>query len=232
MRDLVANNRRGSVLARQVLAQARAGRQMLVCAESCTGGLVSAALSAIPGASDVFAGGFVTYSNALKTRLLGVSETLLAAHGAVSSPVAQAMAHGAIAVSGATLGVSLTGIAGPGGGSAQKPVGLVFIGIAWRKPADTMPAGNLAPAQRLQESGRQDLSRHDLAQPANALQQSALQESMLHETPSISQAVSTPFQILTQSEAFYFDPALGRAGIRRAAVLAALSLLDTRLRAL
>ncbi|KPQ08295.1 MAG: putative protein (competence- and mitomycin-induced) [Rhodobacteraceae bacterium HLUCCA12] len=102
---------------------------MLATAESCTGGMIAAALTAAPGSSDIFAGGFVTYSNAMKTTALGVPAALIAAHGAVSEPVARAMAEGALAQSGATLAVSVTGIAGPGG-SEFKPEGRVCFGLA------------------------------------------------------------------------------------------------------
>ncbi len=102
----------------------------LATAESCTGGLIAAALTAIPGSSATLLAGYVTYSNAAKARMLGVPEPMLAAHGAVSEPVAQAMAEGALRDSGADLALSCTGIAGPGGGSAAKPVGLVFIACA------------------------------------------------------------------------------------------------------
>lgn len=101
-------------------------------AKSCTGGLVAAALTAIPGSSDVVDRGFVTYSNAAKTEMLGVPAPLIAAHGAVSEPVARAMAEGAIAHSDADVAVAITGIAGPGGGSDAKPVGLVHFAAARR----------------------------------------------------------------------------------------------------
>ena len=101
-------------------------------AESCTGGLIAAALTQIPGASDVFLGGYVTYSNAAKARDLSVPERLIAAHGAVSAEVAMAMAEGAVDVSGADIGIAVTGIAGPGGATPTKPVGLVYIAVARR----------------------------------------------------------------------------------------------------
>lgn len=107
-------------------------RMLLATAESCTGGMIAAALTARPGASDVFACGFVTYTDASKTALLGVPADLLALHGAVSAPVAQAMAEGTLRHSGADIAVSVTGIAGPGGATPSKPVGLVFIGVALR----------------------------------------------------------------------------------------------------
>ncbi|MDA8869817.1 CinA family protein [Rhizobiaceae bacterium] len=116
--------------AADVLAACRARGWTLCTAESCTGGLIAAALTDVAGSSDVFQCGFVTYSNAAKTRMIGVSAALLDTHGAVSEPVAEAMALGALAASGTDLAVSVTGIAGPGGGSAEKPVGLVFIAVA------------------------------------------------------------------------------------------------------
>jgi nicotinamide-nucleotide amidase len=104
----------------------------LVTAESCTGGLVAGVLTEIAGSSDVVERGFVTYSNAAKMEVLGVPEALLAEHGAVSEPVARAMAEGALAHSRADIAVSVTGITGPGGGSAAKPVGLVHVAAARR----------------------------------------------------------------------------------------------------
>ena len=117
-------------LARAVLDRARARGVTVATAESCTGGLVAGALTAIAGSSDVVAGGLVTYSNAAKTELLGVDAGLIAEVGAVSEPVAQAMALGAVRRLGAGLAVAVTGIAGPGGGSANKPVGLVCFASA------------------------------------------------------------------------------------------------------
>lgn len=101
-------------------------------AESCTGGLVGATLTAIPGSSATVLAGYITYSNAAKTRLLGVPESMLTEFGAVSEPVAKAMAEGALEDAEADLAVSLTGIAGPGGATPGKPVGLVHIGVARR----------------------------------------------------------------------------------------------------
>ena len=104
----------------------------LATAESCTGGLIAACLTEVPGSSDVFERGFVTYSNRAKTELLGVPEEMIDTHGAVSPEVAGAMAEGALAHSPADLAVAVTGIAGPGGGSPDKPVGLVIIAAARR----------------------------------------------------------------------------------------------------
>lgn len=101
-------------------------------AESCTGGLVAAALTEAAGSSDVFEAGFVTYSNNAKTALLGVGADLIATCGAVSIPVARAMAQGALTRTGADVAVAITGIAGPGGGSEHKPVGTVVFGRAIR----------------------------------------------------------------------------------------------------
>lgn len=117
-------------MAAAVIAVATDRGLTLATAESCTGGLVAAALTAIPGSSAVVDRGFVTYSNAAKTALLGVSTDLIERNGAVSEPVARAMADGARDRSGVDLTVSITGIAGPGGGSTDKPVGLVHFGCA------------------------------------------------------------------------------------------------------
>lgn len=105
---------------------------MLATAESCTGGLLAGTMTARPGASAVFDRGFITYSNEAKAEMLGVSTETLEEFGAVSAPVARAMATGALKHSHAGLAVSVTGIAGPGGGSPEKPVGLVFIGHAFK----------------------------------------------------------------------------------------------------
>lgn len=117
-------------LAKAVVARAQARGMMLATAESCTGGLVAALLTSVAGSSAVLEQGAVTYSNAAKTRMLDVPAALIEAHGAVSQPVAEAMAAGARARAGVDLAVSITGIAGPGGGSAEKPVGLVHFGLA------------------------------------------------------------------------------------------------------
>ncbi|WP_083811550.1 CinA family protein, partial [Asticcacaulis biprosthecium] len=99
--------------------------------ESCTGGLIAAALTSVAGSSQVFETGLITYSNAAKTALAGVPEVLLIAHGAVSLEVAAAMADGARTAANADLALSVTGIAGPGGGSAEKPVGMVCFGLSY-----------------------------------------------------------------------------------------------------
>ena len=119
-------------LAAQVLRACAARGWMLATAESCTGGMVAAALTDIPGSSTVVERGFVTYSNAAKAECLHVPMALIETHGAVSEPVARAMATGALAHSRADPAVSVTGIAGPGGGSAGKPEGLVHFACARR----------------------------------------------------------------------------------------------------
>ena len=105
-------------------------KRQVATAESCTGGLIMAALTEIPGSSDVVDRGFVTYSNAAKTAMLGVSQAMIEAHGSVSKAVALAMAEGALARSNAQVAIAVTGVAGPGGGTPAKPVGTVWIGVA------------------------------------------------------------------------------------------------------
>jgi nicotinamide-nucleotide amidase len=135
-------------LARQVIDRAAARGLKLATAESCTGGLVAGALTAIAGSSAVVECGYVTYSNAAKTTLVGVPPALIDRHGAVSEPVARAMAEGAAARLGVDVSVSITGIAGPGGGSADKPVGLVHF-------AAVGPAGVAHAEHRFGDPGRE-----------------------------------------------------------------------------
>jgi nicotinamide-nucleotide amidase len=117
-------------LASVVLELLRRRGQTLAVAESCTGGGLGAALAGVPGASDVWLGGVIAYANSVKQGLLGVPAELLQAHGAVSDPVAQAMAEGARRATGADWALAITGVAGPGGGSDAKPVGLVHLAVA------------------------------------------------------------------------------------------------------
>jgi len=133
--------------AEAVLAACRAARLRVATAESCTGGLIAASLTAIAGSSDVVERGFVTYSNEAKTALVGVPAALIANHGAVSEPVARAMAEGALDRSLAEIAISVTGVAGPGGGSAEKPVGLVWFGCA-RKGRPTVTTHHIFPGDR------------------------------------------------------------------------------------
>ena len=137
-----------AILARRVIDTAVARRLMIATAESCTGGLVSAALTDVAGSSAVVERGFVTYSNSAKSEMLGVPAELIDRHGAVSEPVARAMAEGALAGSGAQVSVAVTGIAGPGGGSPDKPVGLVHFAAAG-------PGGPIHVERRFGDLGRE-----------------------------------------------------------------------------
>lgn len=130
-----------------LLAQCRAAGLRVATAESCTGGLVAAALTAVADSSAVVECGFVTYSIAAKTEMLGVPAALIAEQGAVSEAVARAMAEGALMRSRAQLAVSVTGLAGPGGGTAEKPVGLVWLGCA-RAGMETVAAQHVFPGDR------------------------------------------------------------------------------------
>jgi nicotinamide-nucleotide amidase len=133
--------------ARDLLAALEARRLTLATAESCTGGLIAAALTAIAGSSSVVMAGFVTYSNDAKMRMVGVQEATLAAHGAVSDPVAREMAEGALREARVDIVLSCTGIAGPGGATPGKPVGLVFIGCA-RRGGATVVERHVFPGDR------------------------------------------------------------------------------------
>lgn len=133
--------------AEHVLFACRKHKLKVVTAESCTGGLVAAALTAIAGSSDVVERGFVTYANEAKREMLGVPWDALLGHGAVSEPVARAMAAGALAHSLADIAVSVTGVAGPGGGSDEKPVGLVHL-AAVRKGHEPIAERHIFPGDR------------------------------------------------------------------------------------
>lgn len=121
-----------------LIDRCRARKLMLVTAESCTGGLISALLTEIAGSSDVFERGFVTYSNRAKEECLGVDPNILSTFGAVSAETARAMAEGALTHAQAEIALAVTGIAGPGGGSAAKPVGLVYFGYGSRGAVTTL----------------------------------------------------------------------------------------------
>ncbi|MBO7740431.1 MAG: CinA family protein [Clostridia bacterium] len=116
--------------AEQLLALCREKGVTLATAESCTGGMIGATITSVPGCSDIYLGGIVSYANSAKESLLEVSHETLKAHGAVSAETAEEMAKGAVKALGATLAVSVTGIAGPGGQTHEKPVGLVHFGVA------------------------------------------------------------------------------------------------------
>jgi len=134
-------------LAQSVLDGCRARGWRLATAESCTGGLVAAALTAIAGSSDVVERGFVTYSNDAKSELLGVPPEMIGAHGAVSAETAAAMAHGAVARAPVDLAISVTGVAGPGGATPAKPLGLVLLGLA-RRGGETRTESHVFPGDR------------------------------------------------------------------------------------
>ena len=137
--------------AREVVEANRAAGRIVTVAESCTGGLVSAALTEIPGASEMFFGGFVTYSNEAKTRRLGVGSDVIETFGAVSIATAWSMARGALAASDADVAVAITGVAGPDGGTPSKPVGTVVFALA-EKGAD--PAKIVADQKFFDEPDR------------------------------------------------------------------------------
>ena len=147
--DLVA-------LARRVINENRASGRKIAVAESCTGGLVSAALTEIPGSSDVFVAGFVTYADEAKSALLGVAPDMIETFGAVSLATAWAMAHGAVERSKADVAVAITGIAGPAGGSDRKPVGTVIFA---RAQANDDPDKALTDERRFGDIGRGGVRR-------------------------------------------------------------------------
>ena len=157
-------------LAERVLAACRARRWMVATAESCTGGLVAGALTEIAGSSDVVDRGFVTYSNAAKMAMLGVPEATLAAHGAVSRETAVAMAQGALARASVDLTVAITGVAGPGGGSVEKPVGLVHFASA------TKGGGTIHRERRYGDVGRSEVRRLSVIEALEILRELAAQD--------------------------------------------------------
>lgn len=153
-----------SALAADVLNAARVNSDLIATAESCTGGLVAAALTAVPGSSDVFDRGFVTYTNTAKSEMLDVPYWLIESRGAVSEEVARAMAGGALKRSNASLAVAVTGIAGPGGGSTSRPVGLVHL-------AAGRPDGPMQHAQlQLGDIGRTEIRQRSVEQALMMLQ--------------------------------------------------------------
>lgn len=151
--------------AARLIAAYAARNWMIATAESCTGGLVIGLLTEIAGSSAVVERGFVTYSNEAKAEAIGVPTDLLAAHGAVSEPVARAMAEGALARSHAEVAVAITGIAGPGGGSDAKPVGLVHFGLA-RTGVSTIHL-----ERRYGDLGRENVRHHAVEDALGLLEQ-------------------------------------------------------------
>ena len=147
----------------QLAAALLARKQTLATAESCTGGLVGAALTRLPGSSAWYLGGIVAYSNSLKTRLLGVPAQILAARGAVSAETAQAMAEGARQKCRADFAVSLTGIAGPAGGTPGKPVGLVHMAVAAPRGTATFQHRFSGSRAKIREAATRAALRHLLA---------------------------------------------------------------------
>jgi nicotinamide-nucleotide amidase len=156
---------------KRVLDLCRAHGLVIATAESCTGGLVAAALTEIAGSSDVVDCGFVTYSNAAKQKMLGVPASTLTRHGAVSAATAAAMATGALKNSRADLSVAITGIAGPGGGSKQKPVGLVYFAAASRG------GQRVARSRRFGKIGRRSVRLRSVAEALTLL------ELLAHDVP-------------------------------------------------
>lgn len=159
-RDVVSVDGRG--LAEVVLATLRDREESMVVAESCTGGLLAAELTSIPGSSACFRGGFVTYANDAKVEMLGVPEELIAEHGAVSAEVAEAMAFGARRAGRADWAASITGIAGPGGATPGKPVGLVHWAVA-------LPDGRVESWKAIFTGGRDDVRRRAAAAALDAI---------------------------------------------------------------
>lgn len=152
--------------AESLLALCRERRLLLATAESCTGGLVGGALTAVPGSSDVVEGGFITYSNRAKTETLGVAVDLIGQHGAVSEAVARAMAEGALARSRADITIGVTGVAGPGG-STHRPAGLVHFAAA-RRGHDTVHV-----ERRFGDIGRAEVRRRSVLEALDLLRRMA-----------------------------------------------------------
>lgn len=164
---------RGDATLQEALIHELVARGLTVAtAESCTGGLIAAMLTDVPGSSAAVLGGWVTYANAAKTRELGVPAEMIEQHGAVSGPVVRAMTVGALKASGADLAVSTSGIAGPGGGSEEKPMGTVWLGLAWREGGEVksearvacFPGGRQAVRDRAAKCALQLLRLHVLGE--------------------------------------------------------------------
>jgi nicotinamide-nucleotide amidase len=173
----------GDDLAAVVLEQARRHGLRIAVAESCTGGMLGARLTAIPGSSDVVLGGVIAYANRIKVRLLGVGDDTLAAEGAVSEGVVRQMATGARRALGADIGVGITGVAGPGGGSPEKPVGAVWLGV---------DVDGRVSARRVSLPGDRDEIRRRAAQGALDLVRRALSEGPTHATVDALDGLALP----------------------------------------
>ena len=161
-------SRNGDSIEKVVGKLLRNAQATVSVAESCTGGLLGERLTSVPGSSEYFLGGFITYSNALKTELLGIPAALLEEHGAVSKPVAEAMAAGARRHTGSTYALSVTGVAGPGGGSESKPVGATFIGLAGPAGVEVLHRQFLGDRERIRCFASQvalDVLRRRLSAP-------------------------------------------------------------------
>ena len=147
----------------QIAAALLARNRKLATAESCTGGLLGAMLTDHPGSSAWYLGGVIAYSNDLKSGLLGVSPEIMAAHGAVSAETARAMAAGVLAKTGANYAVAITGVAGPGGGSPEKPVGLVYLAIADPRGLDIFERRFVGGRQQIRTAAVEKALVHILA---------------------------------------------------------------------
>jgi nicotinamide-nucleotide amidase len=175
-------------------AQLRARGWMLATAESCTGGLIAAACTDLAGSSSWFERGFVTYSNAAKAQMLGVEAALIARHGAVSEPVARAMAQGALQHAHAQVALAVTGVAGPGGGSADKPVGTVWF--AWAIAGRARDAANHEPGTFAAQAGAkapgQNPTLHSEVQHFEGDRAAVRQATLLHSLRRLLELLPPP----------------------------------------
>lgn len=165
---MTAPSRKDSPLEETIGDRLRDRGETIATAESLTGGLISSTLTDVPGSSDYFERGFVTYAYDAKRQALSVSREALDQHGAVSAPVAKQMAQGARDIADTTWGVSATGVAGPGGGTADKPVGLVYIGVAYAGPWGTETSFSMT-AQHVFDGDRRSIKRQTVTACLEAL---------------------------------------------------------------
>ncbi len=159
--------------AKKMISLASENGVKIACAESCTGGMLSAAITAIPGASEVYLGGIVSYDNRIKSDVLGVNPEDIKKYGAVSQQIAEQMAEGVIKLTGADLAVSITGIAGPTGGTEEKPIGTVWIGIAKRGSAPK------AALLKFEDAGRKKIRKNATKAALDMLIQAIKQQPVL-----------------------------------------------------